>query len=190
MIWLVVVALAVAGVVWLWPRPTPLKPPYGPYSERFEALNPHSEPRFSEIMEAIRLEDETELRRLDATNLELEDARIALNAMQSLRILRQRADESLGDDFTYMYVDGKLVIASTRSGTATDSTVIVISHSDSELMEMHEAIGNQVREREIAEAQVELPQGARTVRVCAEENSGLDLSDYPDTAVVWTGSCP
>jgi hypothetical protein len=110
--------------------------------------------------------------------------------MQSLRTLRRRADESLSGDFIYMYIGGKWVIASSGSGAATDSTVVVISHSDSELAEMYEAIGDQIREREIAEAQVELAQGARTVRVCAEENSGLDLSGYPDTAVVWTGSCP
>ena len=101
-IWLLVVAVAVSGLVWQWQRPTPLKPPYGPYAERFETLNPHAEPRFSEIMEAIRRDDETELHRLDATDLELEDARIALDAMQSLRTLRQRADESLGGDFIYM----------------------------------------------------------------------------------------
>lgn len=169
-----------------------VKPPYRVGVEEAVELDRLTN-RQARIARLMRNNEGDVLQRMtiQAADLAIVEQRLA--SEEALPTVRAAAKEALGNAYTGTFLSAAdIIVTASTPGSVSGANVVVVPHSRSELRRIRNAIRRQIVDRELeaeAEAHTVARRGNVIVSVCALEDTPLDLSSYPSSAVEWEGAC-
>ena len=183
---------ALVGIALLL-RPNPVIPPEGNGLRAVQGPALNQDARIEQIAQALRDSDGIELRLLAASNDELDLAEQYNLTAGATVVAEREALSVLGEAYVHAYAAGtELVVLATEHAELDSATVVVIPYSRKELLDYRAAVITRFEDAGLssdqAHADLRFRRGA-WVSVCAPEDSGVDLSDFPADAVHYRGPC-